>query len=199
MSNQNQPRRRSILRPIAIATLILLPLAFLAYRIAWPFLTHHSDPGAASSAADVAELTSVPPPPQASGFRVASFDHGQARLVFVRFDAPADVCEKYAPAVLPPNSKLKPLDWQDRYDDLATLSMGTREFDDLSWFDLPYLRGFWKAQGGKKVLPYPQASANIPEAPDVVGAEADTQLEGYASTKVRIDTSRGVFYYMRSN
>jgi len=199
MSNRNQARRRSGIRFIVITALILLPLAYLVYGIAWPFLTHQSDPGTASSAADVAELTSVTPPPQASGFRVASFDHGQARLVFVRFDAPADVCEKYAAAVLPPNSKLKPLDWQDKYDDLSTLYSGTLQFHDLSWFDLPYLQSFWTSQGGKKVLRDPRGTDRIPEAPDVVGAEADTHLQGYASTKVRIDTSRGVFYFMRSN
>jgi len=202
MSSPNPPRRKSKLRPILITTLILivilLPLAFLAYQFASPFFTHQSEPGPASSASDVAQLTSVPPPPEATGFRVASFEHGQARLLFVRFSAPASVCQKYAAAVLP-NAKLKPLDWQDKYDDLATLSSGTAQFHDLSWFDLPYLNSFWRLQGGKKVLPYPQASDNIPEAPDVVGAEADTHLEGDASTKVRIDTSRGIFYFMRSN
>jgi hypothetical protein len=72
MSNPNQRCRRTLLWAILIASLVLLPLAFVAYQFASPFFTHQSDPAAASSAADVAELTSVPPPPEASGFRVAS-------------------------------------------------------------------------------------------------------------------------------
>jgi hypothetical protein len=198
MSSDIPVHRKSKLRPIVITSVILIPLAFVGYTIWWMYAAHSYEPGSASTAADVAALTSVAPPPEAREFRVASFEHMQARLVFVRFSAPVDVCRKYATAVLP-NSTLKTLDWNQRNYDLGTVATGSYRLHDLSWFDLPYLHDLWASQAGKKVLPSPATVANIPEAPDMLGADANTSSQGYLSTTIRIDAARGVFYFMRAN
>jgi hypothetical protein len=199
MSSEIQVQRRSKVRLIVIVCVILLPLAFVGYTIWWMYAAHSYEPGEASNAADVAELTSVPPPPEARDLRVASFEHMQARLVFVRFSAPVDVCRRYAAAVLP-NSTLKTLDWNQRNDDLGTVATGSYRLQDLSWFDLPYLHDLWTTSpAGKRVLPSPSTVTKIPEAADMLGADADTSAQGYLSTTVRVDAGRGVFYFMRAN
>ena len=198
VASEIPPRRRSTIRTVLMAGIILLPLAYVGYTL-WSMLAeHHHDPGRATTAADVAELTSLPPPPEARDFRVATFEHGQARLIFVRFSAPSDICQRYAAALLP-NAKLKQLTWDDRYFDFATVSSGSHRFADLSWFDLPYLQGRWTSEAGKPVLPSPSAADRFPESDDVLGANANTSAEGYSSTEVRVDAARGVFYFMRSN
>jgi hypothetical protein len=198
MSTGNKVRRRSRVWRIVILIVILLPLGYVAYEL-WSMLaTHRHEPGGPSTAADVAELTSVPPPPEARDFRVASFEHGQARLVFVRFSAPVDVCKRYAAAVLP-SAALKTLTWDDKHFDLGTVAAGSHQLRDLSWFDLPYLHDLWTTQAGKPVLPWPSPNRNFPETPDMLGADAMTESEGYLSTTIRIDAARGIFYFMRSN
>jgi len=198
MSSEIRVRRRSKVRLIVIVSVVLLPLAFVGYTIWWLYADHRHEPGAASTAADVAALTSVPPPPEARDFRVATFEHMQFRLVFVRFSAPVDVCRRYAAAVLP-NSTLKPLDWNQRNEDLGTVFAGSYRLHDLSWFDLPYLHDLWTSEAGKPVLPSPSTVASIPEAPDMLGADSNTASEGYLSTTIRVDAARGVFYFMRAN
>jgi hypothetical protein len=196
MTNKRKPNWALIAALTIPLSLVLLVAAFVAY-VAWEaFGTHVYNPAGASTGADVARFTSVPPPPEARDFRVASFRYGQAGLNFVRFSAPAEVCRKYAATVMP-NAAFTPVSRNQKYDDLMALYMAANWLGDLRWFDLPYARNIWTLQRGLTGATMPQI--DIPEAPDIVGADANTEKKGYLTTSVRIDLSRGVFYFLQVN
>jgi hypothetical protein len=200
--------RGKMKRWLILAVCLMLFIGAPIGIVRWLFFsTHRYDPGGPSTPADVAYYTSVQAPTEIRDIHVAAFDYGQARLVFVRFSAPADVCMKYAALVMP-NTALKPLSWDQRYSDVMALYLGTCQINhDMRWFDLPYAQGFWSIQSGQPVFRNPSAQSTtpvspdkeIPQSPDIVGADANTQLQGYLTTSVRVDVSRGVFYFLREN
>jgi hypothetical protein len=197
MPQDGRQRRRRWLRPILIGSVVLLLLGFPAWIIWGAFFPHTYDPGTGSTRDDVTRLTRVPPPPEAADFRVASYDYGQARLVFVRFSAPVDACRKYAAAVMP-KATLNPLTRDQKYDDLATIYGGSEQLHDLRWFDLPHAQGNWTAASGDPAFSQP-SNDNIPETPEMIGADERTETQGYLQTSVRVDVARGVFYLLRVN
>ncbi|MGD0461012.1 MAG: hypothetical protein ABSB74_00850 [Tepidisphaeraceae bacterium] len=196
MSNQNQIHRRKKIWLIVILIPVLLIGAYAGYMIWYLASTHVNDPAGASTRADVTYYTSVPPPPEAHDIRVAAFEYVQARLTFVRFLAPVDICVKYAAAVMP-NTTLKPVNWDQEYRDLGAIYAGANKLHDLRWFDLPYANSYWTIQSGQPV--FRQPSPQNPEAPEIVGADANTEQKGYLTTSVRVDVSRGVFYFLQEN
>jgi hypothetical protein len=184
---------------------IMLPtllVAGITGDILWHFLPHTYDPATASTAADVTYYTSIPPPPEAHDFRVAFHSEGIARFVFIRFSAPAEACRKYAQAVLP-NIPLKPVGWDQKYNDQMSVYVASQKLNDLRWFDLPYINGHWTTQSGQPIFQKPPDNAPIPDYPDIVGTEAPSNTgyrgEEYTSTEVRVDQSRGIFYLLREN
>jgi hypothetical protein len=197
MGTEKQTRGISKVWLILILIVPLLIVALGADIIWEAFVRHVYDPTAVAKPSDVTYYTSVPPPPEARDFRVAAFNYGQARLTFVRFSAPADICRKYAAMVMP-NAILKSLTQDQKYSDLMAIYAGTNELPDIHWFDLPYGHIFWTMQAGKWMFQKP-AIENIPDAPDVVGADENTERQGYLTSSVRVDASRGVFYFLREN
>lgn len=172
----------------------LLFVGFFAYEV-WVTFLYNVDFGSWSTRGDVTECTSVPPPPEASDIRVAMFSHGQARNTFVRFRAPVDVCLKYATLVAH-NMELKPLDGDQVLSDLDNLcgycNLSGR---DLCWFDLPYAQSYWiDTEGGVRF--HRPDYQNLPAAKNIVGADphADSDVPF-----IRVDVSRGIFYFYTIN
>jgi hypothetical protein len=197
MPDKNRfPRVLKTASILIVSLILLLVVAWVGYVVWYLFSTHIDNPAASTTPADVTHYTSVPPPPEAREIRVEAFEYGQARLTFVRFSAPVDVCRKYAAAVMP-NTTLTLLSWDQRYNDLGAIFAGSNQLHDLRWFDLPYAKSFWTLQSGQPVFQH--ASGNIPEAPEIVGADANTAQKGYLTTSVRVDVSRGVFYFLQEN
>jgi hypothetical protein len=200
-NSSEKPAHRGRIWFVLIVGISLLVLAFLGYAVLYPIWyassRHVHDPGDASSPADVARCTSVPPPPEARELRVAAFQYGQARLTFVRFSAPKEVCLKYAAAVIP-SVPLTAISSEQQYDDVGAIDAGFRELHDLRWFDLPYANSFWTTQGTTVAFRRPSLE-QIPSAPNIVAADANTQTSGYLTTGVRVDLLRGVFYFLQEN
>jgi len=166
--------------------------------LVWHMLAEHvNDLGAATTREDVTEFTGIAPPAEATDLCVASIDHGQARVMFVRFTAPVDVCEKYALAMIP-GATLQPLTWNQKYSDSGVVRIGSLTLNDLRWFDLPYLRSYWKIVMGKPFFDH-QSAQEFPKSPDMVGADTNNELKGYLVSGVRVDRARGVFYFIQAN
>jgi hypothetical protein len=196
MPNEKSGRKKMKRRLILTASLILIVGALVGYVI-WLFSSHVYDPAEASTPPDVTHYTSVPPPSEARDIRVAAFSYQQAGFTFVRFTAPVDVCMKYAAAIMP-NNALKPLTPDQGLQDLGTIHGASFRFHDLRWFDLPYDVGYWSTQAGQLVFRYPPTQ-EILKTSFIVGADADTSQNGYLDSSVRVDLSRGVFYFFQKN
>jgi len=182
---------------VVIVGLLLLVLAVPAYVYWRVFVEHVYDPGAASTAADVVNCIGIAPPAEARDLRVATFEFGQARNVFVRFTAPVEVCEKFATAIMPVG-ELKPVGEHEQYNDSIAIYMGSRALSDLRWFDLPYANVFWSGGPGKPVMEKPEYDM-LTKSPQIIGADGDGLTPAYMSSSVRVDTARGVFYVLMVN
>jgi hypothetical protein len=194
---------------LILALSLMLLVGAPVWCVVWVFSGHVYNPGDETTRADVTHYTSVPPPPEAKDFRVASFQEGTGVINLIRFTAPVDVCRKYAAAVVP-NAALGSLSWDQRYMDVGTLYSASLRIHDLRWFDLPYAQGFWTVQSGEPVFRNPSAQANPPKTPDadppqaseIMGAEASDEQahqKGFESVSVRVDMKRGVFYLLQVN
>jgi hypothetical protein len=96
----------------------------------WEIFGLHVQEGRPGTPAEVADFTSIMPPPQATNIWIGSFRTGRGFSHYVRFEAPAVVCTKYAsqivhqsslsPEIVPPD----PTNVDQKY------------FSSLSWFDL---------------------------------------------------------------
>ena len=51
----------------------------------------------------------------------------------------------------------------------------------------------------KRPTHLPPSPSRNSTGPQILGADADTSQQGYATTSVRVDTSRGVFYFLQEN
>jgi len=194
MSKTDRPHKKVRIR--LIVTSVILLLAGLPGYVIWTLLPHAYDPAGASTSADVTYYTSVPPPPEATNFRVAAYRFQNLRLVFVRFSAPPDVCRKYAQAVMP-NTALASLNYDQKSLDLGAISMASNCLHDMRWFDLPYAQANWILQSGQSAF-RKSSDWTIADYPNIVGADADTPPL-YATTSVRVDISHGLFYFLRQN
>jgi len=179
-----------IIRLLLIVGLILSVAAFLAYECRGGFSPYVYDPAGASTRGDVTHYTSVPPPPEARDIRVAAYSEGQATANFVRFSAPADNCRKYAVQVA--HKQLESLDPGEMYFDLGMFRFDSHVFKDLRWFDLPYAQKFWSVQNGALVFQEVIPIDDLHCPPDFIGADVPSDVLHVA---VRVDASRGVFYY----
>lgn len=171
--------------------------------IIWSVIPHNYDPGNNTSRADVTKFLSVPPPPEAHDFHVAAFRYAVATSVFIRFAAPTDVCQHYARTIVP-NMPLTTLDYNEKYEDLMTLSASSKRLPDLRWFDLPYAANCWLVQSGKPVFQQPPENVLNANYPEFVGADGDASTDikhslPYTLVAVRVDVSRGIFYCELAN
>ncbi len=151
-----------------IAAVLILITVGVGRFVIWPFISNTYDPGNKSSSADVAEYLQVPPPPEAHDFHVAAYQEMIAKCVFVRFSAPAEVCKKYAKAIVP-DKPLASLDYNSKYQDLMMLQISASHLSDLRWFDLPYAQNCWVMQSGRPVFQLPPDSIINATYPDLIG------------------------------
>jgi len=130
--NQNRGRSLSPLKRFLArrwkGLAILVALGFFGL---WVVFAPHPRVKHPASASDVTELTSVPPPPEATNIWVASCGEGGFAPGFqglVRFEAPTPVCLQYAAAVLHGASQCPPGSFDPKLE--------ADFFSDTSWFDL---------------------------------------------------------------
>jgi hypothetical protein len=197
MANQKPIHRKLKFWFAALAIVCVLVVGIGVYIVWYVFAIHRHDLAEATTPADVAYYTSVPPPPEARELRVAAFEAGQARSTFVRFKAPAEVCRAYAAKVMP-NMPLSALTEDQTYNDLMAIYMASQWLHDLRWFDLPYATSGWTLQSGQAVFQKP-AIEKMLRANGVIGADMDTEKTGYSSSSVRVDIANGVFYFFQVN
>jgi hypothetical protein len=115
--------------------------------MAWELFFPHRYEPTHSTAAAVARITSLPAPPEAKNIRTAEYHHFQAFAEYVRFEAPVDVCLRYAESIA--GEKLKPVDAGDLQMYQQRFLIGG--FRDLKWFDLSTAVDVVGAGGGPSV------------------------------------------------
>jgi hypothetical protein len=85
--------------------------------------------------------------------------------------------------------------------DIGLIQNGRGVFQDLRWFYLPYAKGDWAVQAGNPVFRRPTVESvnSTNPHPQMVGADSTIGLPTYGQTSVRVDTDRGVFYFLQAN
>jgi hypothetical protein len=106
---------------------------------------HVSEPGGPISAAKAQSMLGVQVPPEAKNIRAATYSQLVEYAHYLRFEAPVDVCLRYAETVVP-GATTKPADEYDLAGNARPLRAGA--FDDFSWFDLDMAQHVVTAGGG---------------------------------------------------
>jgi len=133
-------RTRLFVKIVAASVLCLLLFA------AWDLLLPHSyEPSAFVAPITAQDYTDVPLPPEARNIRVAEYRHWIQFEQYVRFEAPPEVCLKYAASILP-GYTLQPVDEYELKTSRFPLTKGA--FRDFTWFDLATAQNVVAAGGG---------------------------------------------------
>jgi hypothetical protein len=135
-------RKTSKVTRIALTAIIL----FFAYA-SWELFFPHTYEPKQSSPADAERITSFAPPTEARNIRVAEFRHFQQFVQYLRFEAPPDVCLRYAESIA--DIKLHPIDGGQLENDARPFP--PRVFSDFSWFDLDAAKDVVSAGGGPSI------------------------------------------------
>ena len=139
-----KPRRRSTLKWIAaaVAAVAVGGAAVFAWEL---FAPHANEPRGPVSAAAAGAMLGLSLPPEATNVRAAKRHQWVEFEAYLRFEAPTDICLRYAAAVVP-GAVLEPADAYD-------LARGARPlrpdaFADVTWFDLAEAQDVVTAGGG---------------------------------------------------
>lgn len=121
----NRSRTRWIVRVVVLAVLV--------YGVWQLFGLHVSEPPRPATPSQAQAYTGVPLPAEAKNIGVASYRQWIEFAQYVRFEAPVDVCLKYA-AVVAPGAALQPVDDYQLERDARPIREGVLK--DFVWFDL---------------------------------------------------------------
>jgi len=108
-------------------------VAAVVYGVWQLFGLHVNEPGRPATASEAEAYTGVPLPAEARNIGVAGYRQWVEFAQYVRFEAPADVCLKYAGAVAP-GAVLQPADEDQLWLDARPIREGA--LTDFAWFDL---------------------------------------------------------------
>ena len=124
-SPPNKTRRRWIVR--------VLVLAAVVYGV-WQLVgLHVNEPAGPATPAQAQEYTGVPVPAEAKNIRIAGYRQWIEFANYVRFEAPVDVCLKYAGAVAP-GTALQPVDEYQLERDARPIRENVLK--NFGWYDL---------------------------------------------------------------
>lgn len=114
--------------------------------LVWPLFGFHVTESRGPVTASKAELiTGLKLPPEATNIRAASYSQWVEYAQYLRFEAPAEVCLRYAFTVAP-GAATQPADDSDLKNGARPIRSGA--FDDFSWFDLDKAQNVITAGGG---------------------------------------------------
>ncbi|MBC7782813.1 MAG: hypothetical protein H7144_03155 [Burkholderiales bacterium] len=105
-------------------------------------VTESRGPCIASKAESITGLTL---PPESKNIRAASYSQWIEYAQYLRFEAPVDVCVRYASTVVP-GAATQPADEFNLKNGASLIRSGA--FDDFSWFDLDKAQNVVTAGGG---------------------------------------------------
>lgn len=112
----------------------------------WSLLGFHVTESRGTITASRAEsITGLKLPPEAKNIRAACYRQWIEYAQYVRFEAPVDVCLRYA-ATVAPGATTEPADEYDLADGRHLIQAGA--FDDFSWFDLEKAQNVVTVGGG---------------------------------------------------
>lgn len=112
----------------------------------WSFLgLHVSEPRGPITATKAESITGIRVPPEAKNIRAASYRQWIEYAQYLRFEAPVDVCLRFASTIVP-GATTQPADEYDLARNAHPIRAGA--FDDLSWFDLEKAQNVVTAGGG---------------------------------------------------
>ena len=136
------PKRKTSKITLIVTACILSVIALAFWDLVFP---HKYEPSHVD-AANFRTMTSVRVPPEAHDFRLATFHHFQQTLEYGRFEAPPDVCLKYAANFVVSGTKLVPVDEVELTSDARPIRRDA--FRDFSWFDLANAKNVVGGGGG---------------------------------------------------
>jgi len=108
---------------------------------------HVTDSYAPITAAKAESITGLKLPPEATNIRAASYNQWIELAQYIRFEAPVDVCLRYASSIAGPMTHRA--DEYELKDGVRLLRAET--FEDFSWFDLDKAKDVVSAGGGPSV------------------------------------------------
>jgi hypothetical protein len=164
--SQEQPERKTTVRWLVR----IVVLAVVVYGVWQLFGLHVNEPPRPATPAQAQKYTGVPLPAEAHNIGVAGYRQWIQFEQYVRFEAPVDVCLKYAAKVVP-GATLQPIDEYEIKRGGGPIREGV--FTDFGWFDLAK---------GKNVV----GAAGGPGTPGQMG-------------DVWVDQDRGVFYFRKTD
>jgi len=138
--SQELPTRRTRARWIVR----IVMLAVVVYGVWQLFGLHVNDPPRPATPAQAHAYTRVALPPGARNIGVAGYRQWIEFAQYVRFEAPADACLKYAAAVAP-GAALQPVDEFQLELDARPIREGVLK--DFEWFDLAKAKNVVRAGG----------------------------------------------------
>lgn len=120
-------------------------LSFVGW-VAWSLFGFHViEPHGPINASQAESITGLRLPPEAKNIRAAKYGQWAEYAQYLRFEAPVDVCLRYASTVAP-GAATQPADESDLKDDARLIR--PEAFDDFSWFDLDTAQNVATAGGG---------------------------------------------------
>lgn len=123
------PRRNPSKFNWSVRVAVLGVVGWFAWSLFGFHVTESRGPISASKAESI---TGLKVPPAAKNIRAAGYSQWIEYAQYLRFEAPADVCLRYASMVVP--GATQPADEYELKDDARLVRADA--FDDFSWFDL---------------------------------------------------------------
>jgi len=132
--------------PSRLKRLLLVALVGLIAWFGWSLVgLHVSEPRGPTSAAEAESITGIRVPPEAKNIRAASFSQWIQYAKYLRFEAPPDVCLRFASTVVP-GATTQPVDPSELAYNVFPIRPGV--FKYISWFDLAQAQDVITAGGG---------------------------------------------------
>jgi hypothetical protein len=113
---------------------------------AWSLFGRHvSEPRGPISASKAESMLGIRVPPEAKNIRAATYSQWMEYAQYMRFEAPVDICLRYA-ALVVPGAATQPADEYDLIFNARPLRADA--FEDFGWFDLAKAQNVATAGGG---------------------------------------------------